>query len=118
MADEVQFKVKNVSDNGIIKVTRYLADGLEDTDFGTREICKDPDKWEAIDLFDPRFSLKITAPVDSTDFRNCFIKIRSDTDVKVEFSRSLNYWKMGIVYNKLEPFAPTTVNVTVGDENP
>ncbi|MCP5048267.1 MAG: hypothetical protein GY940_13940 [bacterium] len=69
-----------------------------------------------VPLLDPNVSLIIKAP-QGVDITNCPLKVESDVDLSVLYSVTHSYWKIKIEPNTLPPDVPTSVNVTVGEDD-
>lgn len=72
---------------------------------------------EKVTLQTPDVSLIIAAP-EGMDTRICPIKVQSDVDLIINYSRSSSLWQMRIDPNDLPPQVPTTVNVNIGEDEP
>lgn len=112
MADQADVYVKNKLTNDI-HVARKLSNGSIDV-----EETISNGNTEQINLGSTDVSLLITPP-GGTDIKDCYICVRPDVDLDVKCSRTDSKWTLKILPNSLPPEAPTTVNVTIGeDENP
>jgi hypothetical protein len=72
---------------------------------------------ERIPLPGPEVALVIQAP-EGKDTKFCMLKVQSDVDLSVTASRTNSTWTLQIIPNELPPDVPTTVNVSVGDDEP
>lgn len=68
-------------------------------------------------LHGPEVDLVVQAP-EGKDTKFCLLKVQSDIDLAVTASRTKSNWTLKIISNESDPEVPTTVNVTVGDEEP
>lgn len=109
MANKADVYVKNVLTDEI-NVLRKLPDGSSDL-----EIAIATGNEDMVHLPGTEVSLLINAPV-GMDTKDCPINMVSDVDLSVSCSRTDSNWILQIVPNELPPDAPTTVNVTCGDE--
>ena len=109
MIEQADFYVNNSFDT-VVQVSRKLADGSIDLNIGI-----DPGKTERVPVQGTDVSLVIEAPA-GIDIKECFLRSRAEVDLTVLFSRTDSHWEINIVPNDLEPEAPTTVNVNVGED--
>jgi hypothetical protein len=109
MANRADVVVKNVSNKGV-QVVRKLVEGVSDL-----EIALEKGTLERIHLPGPEVVLIIQAPSD-IDTKDSLVKVRSDVDLTVAFSRTHSTWTFKIEPNDLPPDAPASVNVTIGDD--
>ena len=109
MIEQADFYVNN-SFQTAVQVSRKLPDGSTDLNVGV-----DPGNTEKVPIQGTDVSLVIEAP-GGIDIKECFLRSRAEVDLAVLFSRTDSHWKINIVPNDLEPEAPTTVNVNVGED--
>ena len=109
MIEQADFYVNN-SFQMAVQVSRKLPDGSTDLNVGV-----DPGNTRKVPIQGTDVSLVIEAP-SGIDIKECFLRSRAEVDLAVLFSRTDSYWKINIVPNDLEPEAPTTVNVNVGED--
>jgi hypothetical protein len=112
MADQADFYVKNKSAGAAITVSRKLPDGS--TDLTTTIPVGSSEK---IYLGGTDFSLIINGPTGK-DTKSLYLGLKSDVDLDVSCCRTDSIWTIKIKPNSLPPEAPTTVNVTVGTNEP
>jgi hypothetical protein len=108
--EQADFLVKNSFKTAAVQVSRRPADGSTDFSVGI-----DPGNTERVPVQGTDVSLVIEAPV-GFDIKDCFLRSRAEVDLAVLVSRTGSHWKINIVPNDLEPEAPTTVNVNVGED--
>jgi hypothetical protein len=111
MADRADVYVKNVLP-GDINVIRKLPDGSSDLN---TTIAYEGE--EMIPLQGTEVSLIINAP-EGVDTKDHPVNVKSDVDLDVSCSRTDSNWNVKIVPNDLPPDAPTSVNMTMGDDGP
>ena len=109
MIEQADFYVNNSFDTAV-QVSRKLADGSTDLN-----VSVDAGNTEKVPLQGTDVSLVIGAPA-GFDIKECFLRSRAEVDLAVLVSRTDSHWKINIVPNDLEPEAPTTVNVNVGED--
>jgi hypothetical protein len=109
MIEQAEFFVKNNFSAGSITASRKLPNCS--TDY---EITIAAGTEEMIPLQSTEVCLIISAPSEVQDLKTCPIKVRTDVDLSILYWRTYRCWKLQIVPNKLDPIAPTTVNVSVG----
>jgi hypothetical protein len=113
MANQADVNVKNVfNDNVTINVKRVLQGGTCDLEVN---IAKG--EAQEINLPSPEVKLEVTVPGE-VEFRNCLLKIKTDVDLETIYSRTEGKWTTRIIPNDLPPDTPTTVNYTVGQDEP
>ena len=116
MAQKAEFYVKKRFKDGSqgfkdgFQVVRKLQDGKED--INRTSTLSDV---EIVPINDTETSLLIKAP-PGTDLKECPIKVRADVDLSIVLSISKAYWAFKIVPGNSPPEAPTTVNVTIGED--
>jgi hypothetical protein len=116
MAEKAEFYVKKSFKDGFqgfkdgFQVVRKLQDGIEDIN----RTCTLSDE-EMVPISDAETSLVIKAP-PGTDLKECWVKVRADVDLSIVLSRSNAYWAFKIIPGSSPPEAPTTVNVTIGED--
>jgi len=110
MAEQADVFVKNNLTDTVV-VQRKLANGTIDLTENVAPGTVSP----RIPLIGLDVFIIINAPA-GVDTKTCPFKVRADVDVTVACSRTDSYWKLQIVPNSLPPDAPTTVNVSVGDD--
>jgi hypothetical protein len=96
----------------VVDVTRMLLDETSDT-YNTIA----PQNEDTINLPSLTTSLVITPP-DGQNIKECPIQVKSDVDLQLLYSRSNKKWTIKILPNDLPVDIPTTMNVTVGIEEP
>jgi hypothetical protein len=111
MANRADFLIKNVLTDDIT-VFRKTPDGSIDFDITIAN-----GNEEMIPIAGPEVSLVINAP-EWVDTKDCPIKVKSYVDLEVLYSRTDSNWAIKIIPNDLPPDVPTTVNVTLGDDEP
>ncbi len=111
MANQAYVYVRNTLEGGIT-ASRRLPDASEASITNVGKEVK-----EKLTLLGPDEWIVIRAP-EGMDTRNCFLKVRADVDLETVHSRSDSMWTIKIVPNRLPPDAPTTVNVTAGNDEP
>jgi hypothetical protein len=52
------------------------------------------------------------------ELRDCFLKVKTDVDANAVHSRTEGKWTLNIITNEIPPDVPTTMNVTVGHDEP
>jgi hypothetical protein len=107
--EQADFYVNNSFD-AAVQVSRKLADGSTDLN-----ISVDPGDNEKVPIQGTDVSLVIEAPA-GIDIKDYILKSKAGVDLAVLVSRTDSHWKINIVPNDLEPEAPTTVNVNVGED--
>lgn len=113
MANNANVNVENVfSDNVTINVNRVLQDGSSDL---IETVAQN--EARQIQLPSTDVKLMITAP-QGMDLCDCHAKVQTDVDLGKTYSRTDGTWTLQIIPNNLPPDVPTTVNVTVGQEDP
>lgn len=112
MANQAEVVVRNKFYAGGLEVNRKKADGS--TEFNTTIPIG---KNEGIPLLDTTTQLVIQTPAGK-DGKECFLRLRSSVDMTVTFSRTNSTWSFQIIPNELPPDIPTTVNVSVGEDEP
>jgi hypothetical protein len=113
MANRADVYVRNgLPDNVNINVIRKLPDGNNDL-----ETTIANGNEEMVHLPGPEVSLVISAP-EGTEIKDYPIKVKSDVDLAVSYSRTDSNWAIKIVPNELPPDVPTTVNVNLGEDEP
>lgn len=110
MAEQADVFVKNNLTSTIV-VQRGLSGGTFDLEESVAPGTVSP----VIPLIGLDVFIIVNAPA-GVDTKTCPFKVRADVDVSVACSRTDSYWKLQIVPNSLPPEAPTTVNVSVGDD--
>ncbi len=111
MANQAEVTVKNVfSDNVTVNVKRRLQDNTIDLD---EDILQNQAKQ--VHLPSPEVALVITVP-EGMDLRDCLLKVKTDVDVENIHSRTDGNWTLKIIPNDLPSDAPTTMNVSVGQD--
>ncbi len=109
MAERADVYVRNTLKENI-KVQRSLSGGGRDS-----EQAVPGGKKGRIQLSNPEVGMMIETP-GREETKNCFIKMRSDVDLDVSYSRTRSRWLFKISPNDLPPDAPTSVTVEVGEE--
>lgn len=113
MANNASVNVENVfSDSVTINVQRMLQDGSVDLN-----VTIPQNEARQINLPNTDVKLVIAAP-QGMDLCNCNLKVQTDVDLDNNYSRTDGTWTLQIIPNNLPPDVPTTVNVTVGQEDP
>ncbi len=113
MANNADVNVENVFSNAVtINVKRVLQDGSSDQDVNIVQ-----NEAKQVHLPNPDVKLLIQAPV-GIDLRDCVLKVKADVDLETKHSRTDSKWTLKIIPNDLPPDVPTTVNVTVGQDEP
>ena len=113
MANNADVTVKNVfSDNVTVNVKRRLQDGTID-----QEVNIAQNEAEQVHLPSPEVALVITVP-GGMDLRDCLLKVKTDVDVENIHSMTDGNWTLKIIPNDLPPEVPTTMNVSVGQDEP
>ncbi len=74
-------------------------------------------KKDKFHLPGPDVSLRIKVP-NQKDAQDCPIKVKSDVDFSLLYSRSHSCWTLKLEPNDSPPNVPTTVTVDVGEEGP
>jgi hypothetical protein len=108
--EQADFYVNNTFETAAVQVSRKLADGSTDLNVGV-----DPGNTQKVPIQGTDVSLVIDAPA-GVDIKDCFLRSRAEVDLAVLVSRTDSHWKINIVPNDLDPEAPTTVNVNVGED--
>ena len=112
MVDQAHVVIKNKSKSSKeIVVKRKYPDG-SGNDFKIAKGDKD-----TVPYFDIVQELIIPAHKVEEGEKVCF-KFCTNTDLQVTYSSKEGNWTIKILENDLELDTPTTVNVTVGDDNP
>jgi hypothetical protein len=112
MANQADVNVKNVFSDKTINVKRKLQDGSIDLEVNIAQNSE-----EQVQLPSPDVSLIISAP-DGMDLCDCLLKAKTDVDLETKHSRTDGNWTFNIIPNQLPPDTPTTMNVTVGHDEP
>lgn len=113
MANNADVTIKNVFTSDVtVNVKRCLPGGTVDLEVNIAQ-----NEAEQVQLPSPDVSLVITVP-GGMDLRNCLLKVRTDTDVEAVHSRTNGNWTLKIIPNNIPPDAPTTMNVSVGQDEP
>jgi hypothetical protein len=113
MANNADVTVKNVfSDNVTVNVKRRLQNGTID-----QEVDIAQDEAKQVHLPSTEVALVVTVP-EGMNLRDCFLKVKTDVDVETIHSRTEGNWTLKIIPNDIPPDAPTTMNVTVGRDEP
>ena len=113
MANNADVTVKNVfSENVTVNVKRRLQDGTVDL-----EVNVEQNGAEQIHLPSPEVALLITV-TGGMELRDCFLKVKTDVDANAVHSRTEGKWTLNIIPNEIPPDVPTTMNVTVGHDEP
>lgn len=113
MANNAYVNVKNVfSDNVTVNVTCRLQDGTIDQDVDILQ-----NETKQVQLASPEVTLVLKAP-EGMDLRDCLLKVKTDVDVETIHSRTDSNWAFKIIPNTIPPDIPTTMNVTVGHDEP
>lgn len=113
MANEAEVYVKNVfTGSETINVKRLEQDKSVSLDV---DVIKGAS--EQVQLSSPDVQLVVTAP-EGKDTRDCLMRVTSDVDLDVINSRTDSTWTFQIIPNSLPPDQPTTVNVTIGQDEP
>jgi hypothetical protein len=113
MANNADVNVENVFSNAVtINVKRVLQNGASD-----REDNIVQNEAKQVPLPSPDVKLVIQVP-EGMDLRNCVLKVKADVDLETKHSRTDSNWTLKIIPNDLPPDVPTTVNVTVGQDEP
>ena len=97
----------------VIDVTRMINQG-ETSDLNTTIA---PQNQETINLPSLTTSLVISAP-GGQETKECPVKVKSDVDLELLYYRSHSRWNLRILPNDLPEDVPTTMNVTIGEEEP
>ena len=111
MADQAYVYVRNNLTGGI-DATRMLPNGsaASTTTIGSAAL-------EKIILLGPEEWVVVTAPA-GVDTKTCVMSVKSDVDLDTLHSRTRSNWTIKIVANELPPDTPTTVNITLGEDEP
>jgi hypothetical protein len=113
MANQADVNVKNAfTDNVTINVKRLLQDGTSDL-----EVNLAKGEAKEIKLPNTEVTLVVTVPGE-VEFRNCLLRKKTDVDLETIYSRTERKWSTRIIPNDLPPDVPTTVNYTVGQDEP
>lgn len=113
MANKADVLVRNLLPHEI-NVARNLPKNRRDLE--TTIAKGNKDKFHLPSL---KESLTINVPKDKEkNTKDYPIKVKSDVDVTVTYSRTDSHWKIRIESNQLSPDTPTTVTVDVGEEGP
>lgn len=113
MANQADVNVKNAfSDNVTINVKRLLQNGTSDL-----EVNLEKGEAQEINLPSTDVKLVVTLPGE-VDLRTCFLTVKTDVDLETIHSRTESKWTTRIIPNELSPDTPTTVNYTVGQDEP
>jgi hypothetical protein len=107
--EQADFYVKNFFSTAI-QVSRKLSDGNT-----VSSVSIAAGSTEKVSIQGTDVTLVIEAPA-GIDISGYFLRSKAEVDLAVLFSRTDSCWKMNIVPNDLEPEAPTTVNVNVGED--
>ena len=111
MPNSANAYVRNEWKEGI-DVTRMI-----DADTSDFNATIDLQNEEMIHLANPEVSLVISA-AEGLAVKNCPLQVRSDVDLKILYSRTDSNWTINIIPNDLPEDIPTTMNVTLGKEEP
>jgi hypothetical protein len=113
MANNADVNVKNMFGNNVtVNVKRRLQDGTIDQDVDIVQ-----NEANQLQLPSTEGALLITVP-GGMNLRDCFLKVKTDVDVEAIHSRTEGNWTLKIIPNDIPPDIPTTVNVSVGQDEP
>ena len=110
MAAKADIIVRNLLPHDI-DVVRNIS--RERSDLETKIHRRKKDKFH---LPGPEVSLRIKS--NQKDTQDCPIKVKSDVDFSLTYSRSHSCWTLKLEPNDSPPNVPTTVTVDVGEEGP
>lgn len=111
MANRADAYVRNVLAEKI-RIFRKLKDGENDLELNAAQ-----GEEVKIPLPSTEESLVICAP-PGQDCRNYKALTKSDVDLEIIYSRTDSCWRIKIIPNNLPSEIPTTVNITIGQEEP
>jgi len=111
MANQANFHVNNCFRNDIT-VSSKISRGPIDKKLTIKPKSKYP-----IFIPGPEVSLRIDAP-KGVDAGECYLKLKSQVDLSVKYSKNKAQWVIRLTPNKLADNLPTTVNVEVGVDKP
>ena len=113
MINQADVNVKNAFTNDVtINLKRLLKDETVDLQDTIPQ-----GELKNVNLADTDVRLELTLP-EEIDLRDCLLKIKTDVDINTICSRTNHSWTIRIIPNDLPPDTPTTVNVTVGQDEP
>lgn len=113
MAEQAYVYIKNkLTAAGSIHVFHKLPDGSE-----ASNCLIDNASQERIILIGTEEWIEINAP-EGMDSTKCWAAVKSDADASISYSWESPNWTIRIVPNTASPNTPTTMNVTVGDDEP
>lgn len=111
MADQANAYVKNVFAEDI-QVFRQLADGTTDLSVTIGSGMEDMVYLGGTDV-----ALLVNAP-EGVNTEGCFFSMRPDLELAVSCYRTNAQWRVKLAPNEAPPNNPTTLNITVGVDEP
>jgi len=112
MAEQADVFLKNNLQGYSINATHMIAGGGNDPTISI------PDGTEGrLYLGGIGDAISIDSPT-GLDTKMFWLGIKSDLDLDITYSRTDNTWTIKIKSNELPPEVPTTVNVTIGTNEP
>lgn len=113
MAEQAYVYIKNkLTVPGSIYAVHKLPDGSEADNVAIANANQ-----ERITLLGTEDWVEINAP-QNMDLTTCWVSVRSDVDVTVTYSLNSPNWAIKITPNASSTETPTTMNVTVGNNEP
>ncbi len=114
MSDQAYVYVKNKLDNtGSISAVRHLPDGSE----ASEPMVIANGIQRQITLLGLDEWVVVNAP-EGVDPSTCYVAVKSDVDVDISYCWNAPNWTIKIAPNDSPANTPTTMNVTVGDDEP
>jgi hypothetical protein len=113
MAEQVDVCINNSFTNPNVEVFRQFADGTRESG---SEVTISGGSDDMFPLYEPGIKLVVT-PDSAVDFGTCWFKVTENGDL-VSWERKDGHWTIEIAPNPAVPEVPTTVNITVGGDEP